>query len=60
MSIAGRLRTVVGLPAVLALVLTIPTFAHAQTTSASVSGIVQDAQGEHTGRHRHTDKPHAR
>ena len=47
MSIAGRLRTVVGLPAVLALVLTIPTFAHAQTTSASVSGIVQDAQGEH-------------
>jgi hypothetical protein len=45
MSIAGRLRTVVGLPAVLALVLTIPTFAHAQTTSASVSGIVQDAQG---------------
>ena len=45
MSIAGRLRTVARLPAILALVLTIPTFVHAQTTSASVSGIVQDAQG---------------
>ena len=45
MSIAGRLRTVVGLLAILALVLTIPTFVHAQTTSASVSGTVQDAQG---------------
>ncbi len=44
MSIARRLRTQMG-PAVLALVLTIPTFVHAQTTSASVSGQVQDAQG---------------
>ena len=44
MSIAGRLRTVARLPAILALVLTIPTFVHAQTTSASVSGVVQDAQ----------------
>ncbi len=43
MSIAGRLRTVVGL-AVLALILAIPTFVHAQTTSASVSGLVQDSQ----------------
>ena len=32
-------------PAVLAVVLTIPTFIHAQTTSASVSGVVQDSQG---------------
>jgi Carboxypeptidase regulatory-like domain/TonB dependent receptor/TonB-dependent Receptor Plug Domain len=32
-------------PAVLALVLTIPTFTHAQTTSASVSGLIQDPQG---------------
>src|SRR5262245_25675334 len=44
MSIAGRLRTVVGL-AVLALVLTHPTFVLAQTTSATVSGTVQDPQG---------------
>ena len=44
MSIVGRFRTMVGLSAVLALVLTIPTFVHAQTTSASVSGVVQDAQ----------------
>ena len=44
MSIARRLGTQMG-PAVLALVLTIPTLVHAQTTSASVSGPVQDSQG---------------
>ena len=32
-------------PAVLAVVLSIPTFIHAQTTSASVSGLIQDSQG---------------
>jgi Carboxypeptidase regulatory-like domain/TonB-dependent Receptor Plug Domain len=44
MSVAGRLRAVVGL-AVLAFVLATSTFVQAQTTSASVSGLVQDAQG---------------
>jgi hypothetical protein len=44
MSIAGRLRRITGL-AVMALVLSIPAFVHAQTTSASVSGLIQDSQG---------------
>ncbi|MET0167879.1 MAG: hypothetical protein ABW318_23160, partial [Vicinamibacterales bacterium] len=44
MSIAERLRAMPG-PAVLALSLIIPNLAHAQTTSASVSGVVQDPQG---------------
>ena len=45
MSFARRLRAVVGL-AVVGLVFSCnPTFLQAQTTSASVSGSVQDAQG---------------
>jgi hypothetical protein len=45
MSVAGRLRTLAAGLAVLGLILATSTFVQAQTTSASVSGLVQDAQG---------------
>ena len=45
MSFARRLRTVVGLAVVGLVFSSNPTFLQAQTTSASVSGSVQDAQG---------------
>ena len=48
-------------PALVALLLAAyPAFSHAQTTSASVSGIVEDCSGRSSARrHRDDDEPHA-